>query len=127
MDLKAYFDNAEGMGILSTADGGGNVDAALYGRPHMQADGTLGLIMQPRRSYNNLLANPKAVYMFIEKGPGYTGKRIYLEKLREEADPEQVQAARRSRHGCKEGDEQAKLVFFTVNHIRPLVGDTEEK
>ena len=45
MDLNAYFDNAEGMGIFSTADGDGNVDAALYGRPHMQADGTLEAIL----------------------------------------------------------------------------------
>ena len=125
MDLKAYFDNTEGMGILSTADSRGNVDAALYGRPHMQAEDSFALIMQPRLTYSNLQTNPKAVYMFIEKGPGYTGKRIYLEKIREEANPEKVQAARRSHHGCKEGDERAKLVFFKVNHIRPLVGDAE--
>ena len=126
MDLKAYFEKADGMGILSTADGEGNVDAALYGRPHMQADGSLALIMQPRLSYGNLQTNPKAVYMFIEKGPGYTGKRIYLEKISEESDPEKVQAARRSDHGCSEASARARLVFFRVHHIRPLVGDVEE-
>jgi len=125
MDLKDYFETTDGMGILSTADGDGSVDSALYGRPHVQDDGTLALIMRRRLSYENLQSNPKAVYMFIEKGPGYQGKRLYLEKVREEADPEKVQAARRSDHGHTADAESARLVFFRVGRIRPLVGDTE--
>lgn len=127
MDLKAYFEKTDGMGILSTADSDGNVDTALYGRPHMQDDNTFALIMQPRLSYANLQTNPKAVYMYIEKAQGYQGKRLYIEKIREEADPEKVQAARRSAHGSAESAERAKLVFFKINHIRPLVGDIEEE
>ena len=127
MDLKAYFENTEGMGILSTADADGNVDAALYARPHVQDDTTIALIMQPRLSYTNLQTNPKAVYLFIEKGPGYQGKRFYLEKIRTEDDPDKVQAARRSNHGSAETKARAKFVFFRITHIRPLVGDVEEE
>ena len=127
MDLKAYFDRTEGMGVLSTADAEGNVDAALYASPHVYADGTIALIMQPRRSYTNLQTNPKAVYLFLEKGPGYGGRRLYLEKVREEADPEKVQSARRSNHAPAETAERAKLVFFRITRIRPLVGDAEQE
>lgn len=126
MDLKDYFENTEGMGVLSTADREGHVDAALYGRPHVQDDGTVALIMRPRLSYANLQSNPKAAYLFIEKGAGYKGKRLYLEKVREEADPDKVQAARRTDHGHPGAVEKARLVFFKVRRIRPLVGDTEE-
>jgi hypothetical protein len=35
MELKQYFENTEGNGILSTADGSGQVDAAIYSRPHI--------------------------------------------------------------------------------------------
>lgn len=126
MDLKAYFDKTDGMGILSTADTEGNVDAALYARPHVQPDGRIAFIMQPRLSYANLQTNPKAVYLFIEKGPGYKGRRLYLEKINEETDPEKIQAARRSGHGSSEPAERARFVFFRVTHTRPLVGDVEE-
>ncbi len=34
MDLKSYFESTNGTGILSTADGDGHVDSAIYSRPH---------------------------------------------------------------------------------------------
>ena len=126
MDLKTYFENTEGVGVLSTADAEGNVDAAVYGRPHMQDDGSVGLIMQPRLSYANLQSNPKAAYLFIEKGPGYKGTRVYLEKTGEESDPEKVASVRRSTHGCEDSASKSKLVFFKVTRTRPLVGDSDE-
>jgi hypothetical protein len=127
MDLKAYFDKTDGMGILSTADTEGNVNSALYARPHVQPDGTIAFIMQPRLSYANLQTNPKAVYLFIEKTPGHQGRRLYLEKINEETDPAKIQAARRSTHGSSENSERARFVFFRVTHTRPLVGDVEEE
>lgn len=38
MDLKSYFDHTKGLGILSTANYDGQVDAAVYSRPHVMAD-----------------------------------------------------------------------------------------
>ncbi len=35
MSLGEYFENVEGVGILSTADAEGNVDSAIYARPHV--------------------------------------------------------------------------------------------
>ena len=41
MELKAYFEDAQGFGLLSTADKDGKVDAAVYSRPHFMDDGTM--------------------------------------------------------------------------------------
>ncbi len=34
MSLTDYFETVEGTGILATADSEGNVDLAIYARPH---------------------------------------------------------------------------------------------
>jgi hypothetical protein len=92
MSLTDYFETAEGTGILATADSEGNVDLAIYARPHMTDDETIVLVMSDKRSHTNLQTNPKAAYMFIEKTKGYQGKRLYLQKIREENDAELVQS-----------------------------------
>ena len=88
MSLTDYFETTEGTGILATADSDGNVDAAIYAHPHMEDDENVVLVMADKLSHANLQTNPKATYMFIEKAKGYQGKRLSLQKLREENDPE---------------------------------------
>ena len=73
MDLKElaqYFENNKGTGILATADGQGNVDLAIYARPHIIDETTAAFIMRERLSHHNLKSNPHVAYMFIEKKPG---------------------------------------------------------
>lgn len=121
MDLKAYFENTDGNGILATADGNGQVDAAIYSRPHCMDDGTIALIMRDRLTHLNLQSNPHACYIFIEKGPGYKGKRFFLSKLREEQDTELLQSLLRRQY-IDEKDESKFLVFFKIDKELPLVG-----
>jgi len=125
MNLTDYFETAEGTGILATADSEGNVDLAIYARPHMTDDETIVLVMSDKLSHTNLQTNPKAAYMFIEKTKGYQGKRLYLQKIREENDPELVQSIRRRKRYDEEGEvvSGSSAVYFKVNKIRPLVGD----
>ncbi|MBC8469081.1 MAG: pyridoxamine 5'-phosphate oxidase family protein [Planctomycetes bacterium] len=125
MSLTEYFDTAEGTGILATADSDGNVDLAIYARPHMTDDDTVVLVMSDKLSHANLQTNPKAAYMFIEKSKGYRGKRIYLQKIREENDAELIQSIRRRKRYDEEGEavSGSSAVYFKVNKIRPLVGD----
>jgi hypothetical protein len=125
MSLTDYFETAEGTGILATADSDGNVDLAIYARPHMTDDDTVVLVMADKLSHSNLQTNPKAAYMFIEKTKGYRGKRIYLEKIREENDAELIQSIRRRKRYDEEGEavSGSSAVYFKVNKIRPLVGD----
>ena len=121
MELKEYFENTKGYGILATADSEGKVDAAIYARPHFMDDGTIALIMRDRLTHHNLGSNAHACYMFIEKGPGYKGKRLFLTKLREEKDSELLESLRRRQYIDK-GDESKFLVFFKIDKELPLVG-----
>jgi hypothetical protein len=121
MELKEYFEDTAGSGILATADSDGKVDAAIYARPHVMDDGTIALIMRDRLTHFNLQSNPHACYMYIEKGPGYRGKRFFLTKIREEEDSELLYSMRRRQY-IDEKDESKFLVFFKIDKELPLVG-----
>ncbi|MBN2719534.1 MAG: pyridoxamine 5'-phosphate oxidase family protein, partial [Proteobacteria bacterium] len=82
MDWKDYFQKKEGTGFLATAGAKGEVNIAVYSRPHVHEDGTFVFGMADRLTHANLEQNPQAVYAFHEGH--YEGYRIYLEKVREE-------------------------------------------
>ncbi|WDP85605.1 MAG: pyridoxamine 5'-phosphate oxidase family protein [Desulfobacter sp.] len=125
MKLKSYFESTGGTGILSTADSKGHVDAAIYSRPHFIED-KMAFIMRDRLTYQNLETNPHAVYLFMEDGPGYQGKRIYLTKVKQEKNSKQINTLKRRKRDSNP-DEDKFLVFFEVDHERPLVGDDHRK
>jgi hypothetical protein len=124
MDLKEYFESTEGTGVMATADTAGNVDAAVYSRPHVLEDGTLAFVMRDRLTHHNVGENPHVAYLFLEHGPGYRGKRLFLVKVREERDSPLAEQLRR-RHLSPEED-AAKgpkfLVVFRVERELPLIG-----
>lgn len=121
MELKDYFESTKGTGVMATADGDGKVDAAIYARPHFMEDGTLAVIMRDRLTHNNLQSNDSATFLFIEDGPGYKGKRLFLTKVREEQDSELLYALRRRQY--PNDKEEAKfLVFFKLDKELTLVG-----
>ena len=47
MDLKDYFETARGLGVLATADSDGNVDVAVYSRPHFIDGDSVAFIRTP--------------------------------------------------------------------------------
>ena len=124
MDLKAYFENADGKGVLSTADDKGKVDAAVYARPHFLEEGLVAFVMRDRLSHHNLQSNPHACYLFIENGAGYKGRRLFLTKVREERDTELLKSLRR-RKSPDETGEMKFLVLFNIDKELPLVGSGE--
>ncbi|MHC4790870.1 MAG: pyridoxamine 5'-phosphate oxidase family protein [Planctomycetota bacterium] len=123
MNQSDYFENTEGTGILATADSNGNVDVAIYARPHIIDEKTIAFIMNERLSYQNVTSNPKAAYLFLEDCPGYKGKRLYLTKIKEETDKELIDSIRRKSEKHQEGDLKKHLVYFRVDRIRELVGE----
>lgn len=123
MELKNYFETASGTGILSTADSNGNVNAAIYACPHFLED-KIAFIMRDRLSHKNLESNPHAIYLFIEDGSRIKGKRIYLTKLKEEKNSNRINSLRRRKIDSNP-DEDRFLVFFELNHERPLIGDDQ--
>ena len=127
MDLKEYFGSRHGTGILATADTDGRVDAAIYSRPHVFADGTLAFVMRQRLTHHNVSRNPHAAYLFLEEGSQLGGLRLFLRRIREETDHELIAAMTR-RHLTPEEDREKGpkfLVTFTVEKVLPLVGGGE--
>jgi hypothetical protein len=131
MDLKAYFDQAKGHGVLATADASGRVNQAIFARPHVMEDNSLAFIMPHRLTHDNLQSNPQAAYLFLEAGPGYKGKRLYLTKIREEQDTDLLYSLRRKTYSDEREKKEGPrfLVFFQVDQVLPVVGagDSEGK
>ncbi len=127
MNLQQYFTDKEGIGILSTADSSGKVNAAVYSRPHLLDDGYITFIMRNRRTKSNLDSNPHAHYLFMEKKNGYSGVRIQLEKVKEVQDAELIeQLSHRKKKSCSTGENCTRfLVSFKITQIIELVGDKE--
>lgn len=122
MNLQTYFEDTEGMGVLSTADGKGKVNSAVYARPHVLDDGSVAFIMRDRLSHHNLTSNPHAAYLFRENGKGYKGVRLHLTKTHEESGTPLVRELCRR---CKiDGNSDAvrHLVAFKIDEEMPLIG-----
>jgi len=122
MNLAEYFENTKGTGVLATANKKGDVDIAIYARPHVIDEKTVAFIMNDRLSYKNLTSNPKAAYLFLEKKSGYKGRRLYLTKTREETDVELIESVRRKTDSHHGSDTKKYLVYFSIDKIRPLAG-----
>jgi hypothetical protein len=116
MSLKEYLEGTSGIGVLSTADAEGKVDAAIYSTPHVFDDGNIAFVMRERLTHRNLQSNPHASFLFVEHGPGYRGVRLFLYKTIEETDAELI--ARMTRRGVTPEEDKQKgakfLVYFTV-------------
>jgi hypothetical protein len=128
MKLSEYFENHTGIGVLSTSNAAGKVDAAIYARPHFIEEDTVAFIMADKVTHANLQTNPSAVYLFKEKN-AYQGRRLYLTKFREEKNTPLIDELRRSSHSAKEGNGHAAskfLVYFKIDKVRPLIGDDTE-
>jgi hypothetical protein len=126
MDLRIYFDNAKGHGVLATSDDQGRVNMAIFSRPHVFEDQTIAFIMPQRLTHSNLQSSRHAAYLFMEDGQGYKGKRLYLTKIKEEQDTELLRSLRR--RIFPPGQEKPGprfLVFFQVDKILPLIGAGE--
>jgi hypothetical protein len=127
MELRSYFENTKGVGVLSTADRSGKVDAAVYSRPHFMEDGTLAVIMRDRLTHANIQSNPHAAYLFIEEGSGYRGKRLFLTKIREEENSALIDTLNRRIYpaGKERRKESRFLVYFKIDKVLPLIGAGE--
>ena len=123
MNLDDYFDNTKGYGVLATADSSGRVNAAVYARPHFFDDDTIAFIMRERLTHTNLKINPHATYLFIQSGQGYSGKRLYLTKQREEINDELVASICRKCDYTMFTEQLTRhVVFFKIDKVLPLIG-----
>jgi hypothetical protein len=126
--LSEYFEGTKGRGVIATADSTGQLTAAIYARPHFFDEETIAFIMADRLTHKHLQSNPHAVYLFMEAGEGYAGKRLYLTKTKEEQNSEKIDQIRR-RESCPADEEYMKqnrfLVYFKIDKVLPLIGDKQ--
>jgi len=129
MKLTDYFTDVTGTGVLATADAEGRVDSAVYARPKVLTEDTVAFLMRERLTYSNLRSNPYASFLFLEDGQGYRGIRLYLKKLREDQDPKLLDEM--TRCWLTPSEDEAKgpkyVVYFSVDKVLPLIGDTWKK
>ena len=124
MKLGEYFDQTKGYGVLATADDTGKVNAAIYARPYFTDDTTAVFIMAERLTHKNVQSNPYATYLFMEAGRGYTGKRLYLKKIKEEQNEQLVKDICRKCDYSHYEVHKRYVVFFNVEKVLPLIGDS---
>ncbi len=126
MNIKQYFTDTEGVGVLSTADADGKVNSAIYSRPHLLDDGYVSFIMRDRLTRNNLQHNPSAHFLFMEKERGFKGVRMYLEKVKEVEDKELIaELSRRTSETSVDDGSSIFLVSFKLVKMLELLGDKE--
>ena len=127
MDLKKYFSSKKGLGVLSTADKKGKVNAAVYSKPHVIDDKHVAFIMADRLTHANTKKNPYAIFLFKEEGSGYKGKRFYLKKQSETEDQELIASTCKREYAgsiCEPRYlKKTFLVTFSVQSVLPLLGE----
>ena len=123
MDLAKLFEE-QGLGIMATADHEGRVNTAIYARPHVIDATTLVWGMTNKRSYQNIIQNPQAAYLFKLAAPGFQGVRLGLELLKTEEQGEMLARIQRNTDeivGPGAGKAVTHAVWFKVVEIRPLI------
>jgi len=126
MSLKKYFESKKGIGVLSTADEKGKVNAALYSKPHIIDDKHVAFIMADRLTHANTEKNPFATFLFKEDGSGYKGKRLYLKKKSETENQELIASTCKIEYAGRICEprylKKTFLVTFSVQSVLPLLG-----
>ena len=124
MKISEYLDNNSGIGILSTASSDGEVNGAVYARPHVIAPDKVAFIMRERLSRANIKQNAHAHYLFMEEGTKSKGIRLHLDMLEESEDPEEIKRLSR-REPQSDDAERRYLVTFRVSKALSLLGGRE--
>jgi len=126
-ELKEVFNKRPRIGALSTSDGKGNVNVAVFGSPQMIDDNTIVMGIGNNRSYRNLQENPKAVFIIMEPSataPEWKGVRVYLEAVSIESAGElynKIKEEITNRLGKQAGEMIKAAIRFTITEVRSLI------
>ncbi len=128
MKLEKYFNNISGVGVLSTANKDGEVNAAIFATPHILKNGQVAFIMRDRLTHKNLQSNPYATYLFMENGGFYKGTRLFLKKTKEDTNSKLIESMSRRRLPPDEDKARGPkfIVYFEITKTLPLVGTGKE-
>lgn len=127
--LMDYFNKQPRIGVLSTANRDGEVDAAIFGSPRMVDEKTIVVALGKNRTFEYLQENPSAVFIIVEQGEGATlegwkGLRVYL-RMKEYATSGDILEDYKREAAQVVGEEAMAmihaLVKFEISEVRPLV------
>ncbi|MDN7012966.1 pyridoxamine 5'-phosphate oxidase family protein [Methanoculleus sp. FWC-SCC3] len=125
--LMDYFNKQPRIGLLSTANKEGKVDAAIFGSPMMVDEKTVVMGLGQNRTFEYLQENPNAVYTIVESGEtimDWKGIRVYL-KMKEYATSGEMLDNYRKQIAKVAGEDAAAMIHasvtFEVAEARPLV------
>jgi hypothetical protein len=122
-----YFNKQPRVGILSTANREGKVNAAVFGSPRMVDEKTIVMGLGKNRTLEYLQENPYAVYTILEQGKtlmDWKGIRVYM-KLKDYATSGEKLEAYKREVAAALGEDAAKMMHatltFEVTEVRPIV------
>ncbi|WP_332449275.1 pyridoxamine 5'-phosphate oxidase family protein [Methanoculleus sp.] len=125
--LMDYFNKQPRLGVLSTANKEGKIDAAVFGSPMMVDEKTVVMGIGNNRSFAYLQENPNAVFTIMEQGAtlaDWKGLRVYL-KMKNYATSGETLDAYRRKVAEAAGKEAAAMIHasvtFEVGEVRPLI------
>ncbi|MCK9306344.1 MAG: pyridoxamine 5'-phosphate oxidase family protein [Methanoculleus sp.] len=125
--LMDYFNKQPRIGILSTANKEGKVDAAIFGSPMMVDEKTVVMGLGENRTFTYLQENPNAVFTIVEEGEGFMdwkGLRVYL-KMKEYATSGETLETYKKQVARAAGEDAAAMIHasvtFEVTEVRPLI------
>lgn len=123
MDLAKLFQE-QGFGVMATANLAGNVNTAIYARPHVIDATTLVWGMTDGRTFHNVAVNPRASFLFKSPDPGFRGVRLYLELLRVEEEGAMLTRIRQNTDaivGTGAGRAVTHAAWFRIVETRALI------
>ena len=113
-----------GRGVIGTADANGVVNMAVFATPQVIDEETLAWGFTEGRSLANLKQNPHASYLYMAPSRGYSGWRLALTFKEEAGEGEllaSIQAGAARAAGPQAGTAIKRVVYFTVDEVRPLM------
>jgi len=125
--LMDYFNKQPRLGVLSTANKEGKIDAAVFGSPMMVDEKTVVMGLAENRTFAYLQENPNAVYTIMEEGRTFEewkGLRVYLRMKEYATSGEKLENYRVNVAGVAGEDAAAMIhavVTFEVGEVRPLI------
>ncbi|KLK87204.1 pyridoxamine 5-phosphate oxidase [Methanoculleus sediminis] len=125
--LVDYFNKQPRIGLLSTANKEGKVDAAIFGSPMMVDEKTVVMGLGKNRTFEYLQENPNAVYTIVEQGEtimDWKGLRVYLKMKEYATSGETLENYKRQIAEVVNEDAAAMIhatVTFEVAEVRPLI------
>ena len=126
-EVMEIFNKQPRIGTLSTANKEGEVNVAVFGSPRMTDEETVVMGIGNNRSFKNLQANPKAVFIVLEPGETpmqWKGVRVYLRAEGIELEGSLIDGIKEN-IGKAAGKQAADMIYagirFKITEVRPIM------